>query len=86
MCLKPLHNFAIGETRNGKKDIKVCSNSVMAIRRSASGWVPSSPAYGDIHAFIDVPCGQCIECRLAYSCQWARRMVLGALNFVDEIA
>lgn len=81
MCLKPLHGFVIGETVGGKRDIKICSNSVMAIRKTASGWVPCSIAYGDIHAFIDVPCGQCIECRLAYSRQWATRMVLESQNY-----
>ena len=78
MCYRPLHGFVIGETANGKRDIKICSNSVMSIRRTASGWVPCHPAYGDIHSFIDVPCGQCIECRLAYSRQWATRMMLEA--------
>ena len=81
MCLNPLHGFVIGVTESGKKDIKVCSNSVTAVRRSGGGWSPCSPAYGDILTFLDVPCGQCIECRLAYSRQWACRMMLEAQNY-----
>ena len=65
MCLKPLHGFAIGETENGKVSYKVCSNSVIAVRRSGGDWFASTPAYADILFYIEIGCGQCIECRLA---------------------
>lgn len=81
MCLKPLHAFAIGETDNGKVSYKVCSNSVVAVRRVGGNWVASTPAYADILDFIEIGCGQCIECRLSYSRQWACRMMLEAQNY-----
>lgn len=81
MCLKPLHGFAIGETDNGKISYKVCSNSVTAVRRCGGDWVASSPAYADIFNYIEIACGHCIECRLAYSRQWACRMMLEAQNY-----
>lgn len=78
MCYRPLHGFVIGETENGKRDLKVCSNDVEAIRKKDGNWVPSSFAFGTCFEYIDIPCGQCIECRLAYSRQWATRMMLEA--------
>lgn len=81
LCLKPLHGFVIGETANGKKDIKVFSGDAVAIRRTGSGYVSCPLSYGDIFTYIDIPCGQCIECRLAYSRQWACRMMLEAQNY-----
>lgn len=32
---------------------------------------------------IEIPCGQCIECRLAYSRMWAERIMLEAKNHVN---
>lgn len=81
MCLRPLHGFVLGINSSGKKDIKVCGHDVEAIRRSSDGWVASSMSHGEKFDYIDIPCGQCIECRLSCSRQWACRMMLEARNY-----
>ena len=84
MCLNPLHGFKIGVNSNGKADMMICGCQIVALEKVFGEWRryvdlsyvqhPSSA----ITEFVDIPCGQCIECRLAYSRDWATRMMLEA--------
>lgn len=69
-CLKPLHAFKIGDDNgNGKPLYKITSGDCDHI--------------GDCWTYIEIPCGKCIACRLAYSRQWADRCMLEA-SFHDS--
>lgn len=87
-CYHPLRGFILGVKENGKKDILVKSSSIDYIWRfvGADSW---NVGYGDpdsarspnvivVDDYIDVPCGKCIGCRLAYSRDWANRCMLEA--------
>lgn len=84
MCLNPLHGFRIGTTPAGKADLKICGREIVAIEKVEGDWkkyVSLSFVQHPMKAiteYIDIPCGQCIECRLAYSRDWATRMMLEA--------
>lgn len=82
MCTSPLKGFQIGFTENGKKDLKICSYDVNHIERVGLNWskcyttIPNPRAAEFVYDFIEIPCGQCMECRLNYSRQWANRLML----------
>lgn len=84
MCLNPMHGFRVGKNPNGKADMKICGREVVAIEKVGGNWrkyVDLSYVQHPLNAitqYIDIPCGQCIECRLAYSRDWATRMMLEA--------
>lgn len=69
-CSKPLKAFVVGHKSDGRKIIKFANNSC------------------DIYNYdglfsnesIEIPCGQCIGCRLQYSRQWADRCIM-ELNY-----
>lgn len=63
-CYHPLEAVILpGTTANGKKNIKILSG------QHASEVYPSWQR-------LQLPCGQCIGCRLEYSRQWANRCML----------
>lgn len=72
-CYHPIKAFYKINKETGKKDIcfahykgeKICYDDK-----------------GNLYPFpIDIPCGQCVGCRLEYSRQWATRCVLEALQY-----
>lgn len=64
-CYHPLRGLVLGQTVNGKKNIKILPNSDFSFE------VPDAE-------YINIPCGKCIGCRLDYSRQWADRCMLEA--------
>lgn len=81
-CYRPLKGFIIPSKLNDKGyEIKVQGYDVPSMRRHDNGnWYPSADLVGDgnrvISEFIDIPCGNCIGCRLEYSRQWADRCIM----------
>lgn len=93
-CFHPLKAFQIGyNPETLKPKYKVTSYKTLAIQRNNNdkGWtewdrIPSwkyiikcqSTKNPVITRSIDIPCGKCLGCRLAYSKEWANRCVLEA--------
>lgn len=80
MCTSPLKGFINGITENGKKNLIVTPYSVdhIEILDNKKIYV-DSPAITSKFAlteFVEIPCGQCIECRLQRSRRWADRCML----------
>ena len=80
MCTSPLKGFINGTTENGKKNLIVTPYSVdhIEILDNKKIYV-DSPAISSKFAlteFVEIPCGQCIECRLQRSRRWADRCML----------
>lgn len=84
-CYHPLKAFQVGLTINNKPDYFITSYEAhhVELRNNQSPVV----AYTDfvspysskaIYDFIEVPCGKCIGCRLAYSRMWADRCLAEA--------
>lgn len=82
-CYHPLKGFQVGLTSAGKKDMKICSYKTDHVEIDFKGHVvaadtPMRSPYAKkvIKDFVQIPCGRCIGCRLAYSRQWADRCML----------
>lgn len=83
-CKRPLKGFIIGIKENGKREIKLTQINVDHLERKGDSYVPivsekwqfaKSPK--DVFSeYVVIPCGQCIDCRMQYSRQWANRMML----------
>lgn len=80
MCTSPLKGFINGTTENGKKNLIVTPYSVDHIEFLDNKKIyVDSPAITSKFAlteFVELPCGQCIECRLNRSRRWADRCML----------
>lgn len=80
MCTSPLKGFINGTTDNGKKNLIVTPYSVDHIELLNDKKIyVSTPAITSKFAlteFTEIPCGQCIECRLQRSRRWADRCML----------
>lgn len=79
VCYHPLHAFPNGLTKDGKQDYKITSNKVKSVfyDKDLNHWFMSSdPNRYYNNNYIDVPCGQCVGCRIDYSREWALRCVL----------
>ncbi len=80
MCTSPLKGFINGTTENGKKNLIVTPYSVDHIEVLDNKKIyVDSPAITSKFAlteFVEIPCGQCIECRLQRSRRWADRCML----------
>lgn len=91
MCTKPLKGFENGKTKNGKVNYIIASANCDHIEISANDSINKcydrhiSPyAKSVLYKSIEIPCGQCLECRLEYSRQWANRCVLEASEHKDN--
>lgn len=81
MCTSPLKGFLNGLTENGKKNLIITPYTVDHIEFDASGNRYNVSDAMHFHPdvltdWIEIPCGQCIECRLQRSRQWADRCML----------
>lgn len=83
MCSSPLKGFPFGATKTHKTNYIVCSSDVHHVEITKSGGIikatnefVSANADKVIFDNIEIPCGQCLECRLEYSRQWANRCLL----------
>lgn len=78
-CNHPLHAFPIGINEDtGKPIYKIVSGQTERIH-PMQGRSPIVDQW--ITEYIEIPCGKCIECRLAYSRQWADRCMLEAKSW-----
>lgn len=83
-CYHPLKGFPIGLTENGKTKYKVTSYECTHVysRLGSDKWLAESGIPFKSHDrkivedFIEIPCGQCLGCRLQYSREWANRCML----------
>lgn len=86
-CNHPLKAFKIGYHDSGKPKYKICSYDVEFVYQSGDSWFASKgeylPHYKVVDEFLEIPCGKCIGCRLAYSREWANRCML-ELGYHEE--
>lgn len=80
MCKFPLKGFKIGLTAKGKDNYKITSFSCNYVWSTdgdvwhcSDGHAFHAPGTRIVQDYIEIPCGKCLECRLAYSRQWADR-------------
>lgn len=85
MCLNPLKGWRVGINPSGKSAYHITSRHADFIYQVGATWHEgytdgAKIPYGStiVRDSITIPCGQCIECRLAYSRDWATRMMLEA--------
>lgn len=83
MCTKPLKGWKYGKTVNGKDNYIITEYNIDHVEitgDSVVNRVVTHPRrFSDsivIRDYIEIPCGQCMECRLEYSRQWANRCLL----------
>lgn len=69
-CYHPLKAIVNGKTENGKKNLKILSESWLLEYKARNGHEFSK------EHLVTLPCGQCVGCRLEYSRQWANRCML----------
>lgn len=81
-CYHPLKGFAVDLTVNNRPDYKIVSYDTHHLEYYGGHWhncstdYVSSMAEQVLYDYIEIPCGRCIGCRLAYSRQWADRCML----------
>ena len=92
-CYHPLKGFPIGFTKNGKIDYKITGYDAECVvkdgdRVDVYGYVVDQRFLRGtarvITDFIDIPCGQCVGCRLQRSKDWATRCVLESANHTNS--
>lgn len=84
MCTSPLHAFDTGQkTKDGNVKYLIKSYKVDYLFDLKNKWTPHylnqpHPRYDCevIDDYIQIPCGRCLECRLARSKEWAYRCIL----------
>lgn len=82
VCYHPLHAFPIGLTKDGKTSYKITSNKVKSISfdKSSGHWFFSQDPFKYYNnQYIDIPCGNCVGCRIDYSRDWALRCTLESM-------
>lgn len=81
MCTRPLKGFLNGLTENGKKNLVIAPYSTDHIEfvNGHKHYIQDSFIHDRKNAlteYVEVPCGQCIECRLNRSRKWADRCMM----------
>lgn len=90
MCLSPLKGFQNGFTDSGKPNYIITSYNVNHIEikndkvEKCLNEFISPYARKVIREYIEIPCGNCLECRLKYSRDWANRMMLEAKEWTNN--
>ena len=87
-CYHPLKGWPIGTTAKGKTKYKITPYAVNHVERTTSGSYESvdvdfltSRGVSAIRDYVEIPCGQCIGCRLDRSRAWADRCLLEASQY-----
>lgn len=82
-CYHPNKVFQIGTKDNGKADLMFCGYSVHHVECDAKGnWqrvyndFDSNYRHKAVYAYTEVPCGNCIGCRLDYAKAWSERLMI----------
>ena len=82
VCYHPLSALVVGIKPNGKRELKLLKNDVKSdYERNPDVFhriveYDRNGNFGSINDVIQLPCGQCIGCRLDRSRQWADRCML----------
>ena len=95
-CYHPLKGFPIGTTKTGKTEYMITGYYADHVEKVSNGGEKSdwqvahdsfvSPgALRSVSDFVQIPCGECIGCRLDYSRDWANRCML-ELGYHDHSA
>lgn len=71
-CYHPLLAVEVGRTSEGKKDIKFLGYTP----KDTDDFILYGGCFYPRSKLLQIPCGQCIGCRLEYSRQWANRCML----------
>lgn len=84
-CSNPRKGFDVGEMSvNGKPMYKITGYNVDHLEYTNNTWIPcTSNVKGRYYTkiatrFVEIPCGNCIGCRLQYAREWANRCMLEA--------
>lgn len=81
-CYKPLKAIHLGKKLNGKKRLQFvtafCKENHIPIPYNEETFLDFAKGRDNI---MEIPCGQCIGCRLEYSRQWAMRVLEEAKNY-----
>lgn len=84
-CYHPLKGWYLGDGSSGKRKFKVTKYSVDHLEKIDGDWKPVYDSFINqswkngrpaITKYIDIPCGQCIGCRLQRSREWANRLMM----------
>ncbi len=82
-CYHPLKAFPVGFHDSGKTKYHIAPYTTHHVEKRADGSVVNVPgstlsmySKNVIRDYVEIPCGRCIGCRLAYSRQWADRCML----------
>lgn len=84
-CYHPLKAFVVGQKENGKDDLVIRPYAVTKIGLNKNGvwenYYDETIFRSDNHSrivskFIEIPCNNCIGCRIDRSREWANRMML----------
>lgn len=87
-----MKGFIVGTTENGKKDLVIAPFDTECVFRPLGSNIWEKHGYvldkkvvqGKVVTdYVQIPCGQCIGCRLEYSRQWAIRCMLES-DYHDE--
>jgi hypothetical protein len=82
-CYNPLRGFVVGTKDNGKRNMIITGSEIVCVQDYGDGrwerctdkvWSPYTRRVVD--EYMNIPCGQCIGCRLQYSATWADRMMM----------
>ena len=85
MCKRPMKGFILGTYMSDgkrKKELKIVPYEVDYIRRIGDRYIPTTGKLRDQSCdeiftdFVEIPCGSCLDCRLAYSRSWAERCLV----------
>lgn len=84
-CYHPLKAYpSFVSPDSGKQQYKICSYDSTCIWYNGQNLVPKfdDPSHwpGSISDFIEIPCGQCLGCRIQRSREWANRCLLELLD------
>lgn len=91
-CKHPLKGFYTGElTKNGKDELIITSSLVHHIELMSDGSYErsnnshvSDRCVRPLYKYIEIPCGNCIGCKLDYSRRWADRCLAEAKHYRPE--
>lgn len=75
-CLHPLRRWVIGINQDGSEIAKVTGIDKNAVRKMGGKGVQTK--------YTEIPCGNCINCRLEYAKTWAMRCILEAKNYENN--
>lgn len=89
-CNRPLKAFPYGTTTKGKPNYVICSYEVkrLEIRKGkifkTSSDIPSPESEKIINTYVEIPCGQCLDCKLSHAREWSTRIQMEASKYKNN--